>query len=58
MRYGASWRYTSGFGVCVVVIEICFLSTGVLFHKVILVAIGFAAFLLAQPDVPSSMGDG
>ena len=45
MRYQASRRYTSGFGVSVIIIGICFVSAGALFREAILVAIGFGAFL-------------
>lgn len=45
MRYQASWRYTSGFGVSVIIIGICLVSAGVLFREAILVAIGLGAFL-------------
>jgi len=45
MRYQASWRYTSGFGISVIIIGICFVSAGVLFREAILVAIGLGTFL-------------
>ncbi len=45
MRYPASWRHTSGFGVSVIIVGICFISAGVFFREAILLAIGFGAFL-------------
>ncbi len=45
MRYEASWRYTSGFGVCVIVVGVCFVLTGILFRKIMLGAAGLGAFL-------------
>ena len=45
MHYRASWRYTSGFGVCVMIIGICFVSAGIFFHEAILMAIGLGPFL-------------
>ena len=45
MHYQASRRYTSGFGISVIIIGGCFISAGVLFRQVFLVAIGTGAFL-------------
>lgn len=45
MRYQASWRYTGGFGVLVIILGICFACVGFFIREVALVAIGLGAFL-------------
>ncbi len=45
MRYRASWRTTSGFGVSAVILGICLISAGVVFRQAILVAIGLELFV-------------
>ncbi len=45
MRYRASWRYMSGWGILIIIFGICFVSAGILLREAILVAIGLGAFL-------------
>ena len=45
MRYRASWRYMSGWGVLIIIFGVCFVLAGVLLRETLLMVMGLGAFL-------------
>jgi len=45
VRYRASWRYMSGWGVLIIIFGVCFVLAGVLLRETLLVVMGLGAFL-------------
>jgi len=45
VRYRASWRYMSGWGVLIIIFGVCFVLAGVLLRETLLMVMGLGAFL-------------